>query len=122
MKWIELSIATDAEGAEAAASLLNEHVSGGAGHRRNGDPQSQARPGSGADLYRPRLFSSDLEGLEERVERGRSGTVAPVATALNGAAAAAHGGRRRLGRDLEKALYDPPHRPAYCNQALVAGV
>lgn len=30
MTWIELSIATDAEGAEAAAALLNEFVSGGA--------------------------------------------------------------------------------------------
>ncbi|MBI5649869.1 MAG: 50S ribosomal protein L11 methyltransferase [Chloroflexi bacterium] len=30
MNWIELSIATDAEGAEAAAALLNEFVSGGA--------------------------------------------------------------------------------------------
>lgn len=30
MKWIELSVATDAEGAEAAAALLNEFVSGGA--------------------------------------------------------------------------------------------
>ena len=30
MTWIELSIATDAEGAEAAAVLLNEFVSGGA--------------------------------------------------------------------------------------------
>lgn len=30
MKWIELSIQTDAEGAEAAAAWLNEYVSGGA--------------------------------------------------------------------------------------------
>ncbi len=30
MNWIELSVATDAEGAEAAAALLNEFVSGGA--------------------------------------------------------------------------------------------
>ncbi len=30
MKWIELSIKTDAEGAEAAAAWLNEYVSGGA--------------------------------------------------------------------------------------------
>lgn len=30
MKWVELSVATDAEGAEAAAALLNEYVSGGA--------------------------------------------------------------------------------------------
>lgn len=30
MNWIELSIATDAEGAEAAAAALNEFVSGGA--------------------------------------------------------------------------------------------
>ncbi len=30
MNWIELSVATDAEGAEAAAALLNELVSGGA--------------------------------------------------------------------------------------------
>jgi ribosomal protein L11 methyltransferase len=30
MNWIELSVATDAEGAEAAAALLNEYVSGGA--------------------------------------------------------------------------------------------
>jgi ribosomal protein L11 methyltransferase len=30
MKWIELSVVTDAEGAEAAAALLNEFVSGGA--------------------------------------------------------------------------------------------
>jgi ribosomal protein L11 methyltransferase len=30
LTWIELSIATDAEGAEAAAALLNEFVSGGA--------------------------------------------------------------------------------------------
>ncbi len=30
MDWIELSVATDAEGAEAAAALLNEFVSGGA--------------------------------------------------------------------------------------------
>lgn len=30
MKWIELAVDTDAEGAEAAAALLNEFVSGGA--------------------------------------------------------------------------------------------
>ena len=30
MNWIELSVSTDAEGAEAAAALLNEFVSGGA--------------------------------------------------------------------------------------------
>jgi ribosomal protein L11 methyltransferase len=30
MNWIELSVATDAEGAEAAAALLNEYVSGDA--------------------------------------------------------------------------------------------
>lgn len=30
MNWIELSVQTDAEGAEAAAALLNEHVTGGA--------------------------------------------------------------------------------------------
>jgi ribosomal protein L11 methyltransferase len=30
MNWIELSVATDAEGAEGAAALLNEFVSGGA--------------------------------------------------------------------------------------------
>jgi len=30
MNWIELAIQTDAEGAEAAAALLNEHVTGGA--------------------------------------------------------------------------------------------
>lgn len=30
MDWIELSVATDAEGAEAAAGLLNEYVPGGA--------------------------------------------------------------------------------------------
>jgi len=69
MNWIELDIATDAEGAEAAAALLNEFVSGGAVIEETliadpGEPFDPAR----AFTVRA-FFSSDDRAGVERAER-----------------------------------------------------
>lgn len=68
MNWIELSIATDAEGAEATAALLNEFVTGGAVIEETliadtGEPIDPAR----AFTVRA-FFSSDERAALERAE------------------------------------------------------
>ncbi|MBI5031749.1 MAG: 50S ribosomal protein L11 methyltransferase [Chloroflexi bacterium] len=70
MNWIELSIRTDAEGAEAAAALLNEFVQGGAAIEQTLLPD----PGETFDPARAFIvrafFSSDQRGNLERAEEG----------------------------------------------------
>jgi ribosomal protein L11 methyltransferase len=69
MNWIELSVATDAEGAEAAAALLNEFVSGGAAIEETliADPGEPFDP---ARTFTVRAFFSpeDRAGID-RAER-----------------------------------------------------
>ncbi len=69
MNWIELSIQTDAEGAEAAAALLNEFVSGGAAIEETilpdpGEPFDPAR----AFTVRAFFSSDDRAGLTRAEE------------------------------------------------------
>lgn len=68
MKWIELFVQTDAEGAEAAAALLNEHVSGSAVIEETVTPD----PGENFDPARAftvRAFFSPADGaIQTRVE------------------------------------------------------
>ena len=61
MNWIELSVVTDAEGAEAVAALLNGFVSGGAAIEETlEEPIDPAR----AFTVRAFFSSSDVAGLE----------------------------------------------------------
>ena len=70
MNWIELSIRTDAEGAEAAAALLNEFMQGGAAIEQTLLPD----PGDTFDPARAFIvrafFSSDQRNTLERAQEG----------------------------------------------------
>ncbi len=70
MNWIELSVKTDAEGAEAAAALLNEYVNGGAVIEQTITPDV----GETLDPARPftvrAFFSSDDAGTLDRAQQG----------------------------------------------------
>ncbi len=70
MKWIELSVKTDAEGAEAAAALLNEFVNGGAVIEQTITPDA----GETLDPARPftvrAFFSSDAVDTLGRARQG----------------------------------------------------
>src|SRR5512142_201718 len=70
MDWIELSIQTDAEGAEAAAAFLNEFVSGGAVIEQTITPE----PGESLDPARPftvrAFFSSDAAEALDYAQKG----------------------------------------------------
>ena len=70
MNWIELSIRTDAEGAEAAAALLNEFAQGGAAIEQTLLPD----PGETFDPARAFIvrafFSSNQRDKLERAEEG----------------------------------------------------
>jgi ribosomal protein L11 methyltransferase len=70
MNWIELSISTDAEGAEAAAALLSEFVSGGAAIEQTIIPE----PGETLNLARAftvrAFFSADAAEVLEHAQNG----------------------------------------------------
>lgn len=68
MKWIELSVGTDAEGAEAAAALFNEFVSGGAVIEEMITPDA-GEPFDPAQAFTVRaFFSSDDGATVQRAE------------------------------------------------------
>lgn len=70
MKWIELAVDTDAEGAEAAAAFLNEFVSGGAVIEQT----LAAEPGESLDPARAftvrAFFTPDAGEALEHAEKG----------------------------------------------------
>jgi ribosomal protein L11 methyltransferase len=70
MNWIELSLRTDAEGAEAAAALLNEYVNGGAVIEQTLSPE----PGETMDPARAYIvrafFSLDAREALEQAQTG----------------------------------------------------
>ncbi len=63
MKWMELSAQTDAEGAEAAAALLNEWVKGGAVIEQTVTPEP------GVPFDPARAFSREQHAYRLRLER-----------------------------------------------------
>lgn len=70
MDWIELCVATDAEGAEAAAALLNEFVSGGAVIEQTIIPEA-GETLDPARAYTVRAyFSSDASEALEHAQNG----------------------------------------------------
>ncbi len=70
MNWIELSVMTDAEGAEAAAAMLNEYVNGGAVIEQTITPDV----GETLDPARPftvrAFFASDAAATLTRAQEG----------------------------------------------------
>ena len=70
MNWIELAVETDAEGAEAAAALLNEFVSGGAVIEETITPEAGETLNPARAFIVRAFFSSDAA---EALEHARNG-------------------------------------------------
>jgi ribosomal protein L11 methyltransferase len=70
MNWIELAVETDAEGAEAAAALLNEFVSGGAVIEETITPEAGESLNPARAFIVRAFFSSDAA---EALEHARNG-------------------------------------------------
>lgn len=70
MVWLELSVQTDAEGAEAAAALLNEFVSGGAAIEETITPDAGQQLDTARAFTVRAFFSPDARAALEFAERG----------------------------------------------------
>ncbi len=70
MKWIELSIQTDAEGAEAAAAWLNEYVSGGAVIEQTITPEPSERLDPARTFTVRAFFSAEATEPLARAQEG----------------------------------------------------
>lgn len=70
MKWIELAVNTDAEGAEAAAALLNEFVSGGAVIEQTITPEAGESLDPARAFTVRAFFSPDAVEALEFAEKG----------------------------------------------------
>ena len=70
MNWLELSVETDAEGAEAAAALLNEFVSGGAVIEQRITPDAGETLNPARAFIVRAFFSSDAVDALEHAQNG----------------------------------------------------